>query len=951
MGTPIRFKLKIFISSKCGGKYEYVRKGLKLLLESTGLANVFVYEDELASSQDNISSYLTSLDDSNLCIFIIDNEDWNKNGASAAVLSEEKRAKEKNLRLLYFFCDEGDKSPTAVQQEVKVSQLGRYKVAHKFSDVMDLAYSSVIQDIIDIYKNKSDLPKIASEEERALPKKTDTASSDFTDSHSPEPKLVVAPSGYKISKSKFNFPKASNSIVKDFFGYRDDKIKEPLSDLDALLYEQFMFAIGRLSYSEERILALKEAIIQYQVPEFSKFLGLRFDAQLLYYTDNFDAAIDKLQLAMAEALSNDAIPLWLVNDIAIDIRNVYTESGERKNIIYIDNPGQKIIDESEETVYYPSLDREIENAYESIIKEQFEVSYLPPHTIRYGGSDCGLSNIFNAFCIAQFHGSLTNTLCTKNRLEDVFLALCTSRKLHNSYVDLLRILFVNLNNQKLKKLLTPEFALPYEINQTDIAYVLSDINNIPSDYKKSKATLLLFAYLGYNMDDETFSKGSSELFDYSITWCKSSESVTFIGEQIILFYKKTFRRLAPSKLYEFISAIFSNKKARFYHDTITLMSMIDYTTFPDAEKRKVENLIVALLNGTIDSEGSMSLQPTEERFAVCADPVSEHLDQTIRDYLPDYYNRFYSIEIKATTLDDYITHINHYIELAKKQNLEQGKDGVYHGYSYNPHDLLRYIASKPIVLNHDTLSSIIESALDTLSFDTQTYKAKICAINLLTVLYAKYPDDENWNSVKSSLSEKASGYICGRGIFEGSEGSQGSLRLAYNLFLYKLSMLNADTVLNDLFSVMEYSNDSLLRALDIVLDFLEDMDLNHCDSKIILTILNLCIFVFKQGFTNASRTVALCLAKISSHHEYGHISLRNLSAMMEICTPSAKTAILSRITALDISDRSYTEHLLKKGMADSNYLVRLVANREYLKFTETHPSPLLIPTVDQAPVS
>lgn len=35
--TGVEHKLKVFISSKCGGKYSVARKALKTLLEATGL--------------------------------------------------------------------------------------------------------------------------------------------------------------------------------------------------------------------------------------------------------------------------------------------------------------------------------------------------------------------------------------------------------------------------------------------------------------------------------------------------------------------------------------------------------------------------------------------------------------------------------------------------------------------------------------------------------------------------------------------------------------------------------------------------------------------------------------------------------------------------------------------------------------------------------------------------
>ena len=66
----INRKLQVFISSRCGGKYTIARKALGFMLESTGLANVYVYENEFASSDDNRSAYLNEVDRSDLVIFL-----------------------------------------------------------------------------------------------------------------------------------------------------------------------------------------------------------------------------------------------------------------------------------------------------------------------------------------------------------------------------------------------------------------------------------------------------------------------------------------------------------------------------------------------------------------------------------------------------------------------------------------------------------------------------------------------------------------------------------------------------------------------------------------------------------------------------------------------------------------------------------------------------------------
>lgn len=82
-------KLNVFISSKCADlddakdpnmKYTYVRRELQVLLESTGLFEVYNFDTETASSCSVEDHYLTNLDNSDIVVFLIDNGDEFRRG-------------------------------------------------------------------------------------------------------------------------------------------------------------------------------------------------------------------------------------------------------------------------------------------------------------------------------------------------------------------------------------------------------------------------------------------------------------------------------------------------------------------------------------------------------------------------------------------------------------------------------------------------------------------------------------------------------------------------------------------------------------------------------------------------------------------------------------------------------------------------------------------------------
>lgn len=79
-------RIKVFISSICGeARYDRIRKDLKEAIENTGLAQVYLFEGEQASTISAGDHYLFALEDSDVCIFLIDNKDGVTPGVQAEI--------------------------------------------------------------------------------------------------------------------------------------------------------------------------------------------------------------------------------------------------------------------------------------------------------------------------------------------------------------------------------------------------------------------------------------------------------------------------------------------------------------------------------------------------------------------------------------------------------------------------------------------------------------------------------------------------------------------------------------------------------------------------------------------------------------------------------------------------------------------------------------------------
>ena len=122
----IDYKIRVFISSICGdrGRYDSLRKSLKDTIESTGIAQVYLFGDRPGTTT-AINDYTWSVEDSDVCIFIIDNKD----GVPKGVQNEIDTANRNGIKALYYFCTEFSNEKTQLQLSLEgpviCSLLGR----------------------------------------------------------------------------------------------------------------------------------------------------------------------------------------------------------------------------------------------------------------------------------------------------------------------------------------------------------------------------------------------------------------------------------------------------------------------------------------------------------------------------------------------------------------------------------------------------------------------------------------------------------------------------------------------------------------------------------------------------------------------------------------------------------------------------------------------------------
>lgn len=908
--SGIEHKLRVFISSKCGGKYTIARKSLQKLLEVTGLVETYVFETDPASSEDTQSAYLEYVDGSNLCVFLVDNED----GVPPAVLSEEKRAKDKHLRLLYLFCDENKKEPTPMQEEIKASLSQKYLVVHEFSDIVSKAFDSVMQDVIAVYKRKDD------------PFSSPKCEGDSTGEHS------LNTETYSLLTTSFSkYPHVATILTKRILPADPLKKDEEETQLEKLLSEHLQTVIFEKPFDESIIDGICNEVLKETNGEICEVLQLRYQAQKCYYLTEYDDCLALLQQAISIVMEKQSIPTWIANDIAIDIRHIQGCIDERNSTITLENPGQKLIDASGEPVYFPYLDRQVENMQEEIAKKYYSQLTISPYTTNYGGLDQIFAPLANAFCIATIHGSIVQTEITRDRLVSIYSMLCTLYEDHDLLVEYIKYLVTNRDTKKLDAVIRTYNQSIDILNGQDMDVIADCINNMFNPVHQIMSKYLLASRLGYYMSDATYSVFYKELIEYAMRWVEDDNRIYNVNTYIFDFFRQNTHRAEGKDIVGFIWEVFHHGLRRFYMDCFKVLRTIDFATIKCEDQIKVKEILIDVTSKENEQLFDQYYSSAVIRFCKTTDVPYEDLEAEISAKYQNFYKHTFLLEMSAQRDQDFSEHIKTYLEEASSRNKTQGKNGAYSGYAYESLEVVyNIIKTEAIIINAELLKSLVDVSLETLSAEKQTIQAKRAAVNLLQLAYFRSRgQDEIWNEVKKQMTANASTFSIGNEMGFFSKDTNHILSFQYRLFIHGSFKPDYEGLLDQLYSTDSSDAYTIVQSLQIIADFLECAKDQLDDEALVSAFLYYCIFMSQHKERDVKYHAVICLIELTGFANAKRLALFHLSQIMDSGSQTAKIAILTRLNQIQINeDDSYLKQIINKGKADSNYLVRYVAMRE-----------------------
>lgn len=909
--SDIKEKVKVFISSNIDEKFKLIRESLKLLLLQTGMCIVYCFEEEPASSTDVYSSYLYKIDRTDLVVFLINNAD----GINSGTLKEVKRSRELKKKCIFLFCNEKEKKITELQEEIMSSSTGeKYKEVSTLSHLAEEAYQSILNDIIDIYL-------------RYCGNLYNLIDGDQNIDNEIQEKEVVITSTILKKDTYYRGNEYLISILTNYVLY-DHSCSENCSEFELRFGQLLYFLLGKTTFNNLDFDLLKKAILELHSPgNLKKIVEKRLDALECYFRGSLDECILHLTTALEKAQKAKNIPKWVENDIAIDFRNIVREIDRISNTIQISNTGQKILDNSEEPVYFPVVDRASSSFYENVFINSVQDSIESPFTVKIEGSDRSLSAIVGLYIGALAYGSITHITLIREKLCYYLQYLSFKNRNHRFFVAAIEMLLLCGNGKKLENFIDAYGESTDSIGETDVLRWKKAVDSIGIKYKRLISELLLFSTFGYYFSDAQFSDFYEDIKAKIRIWVEERFADDLIARAYLKALVKNNKRISPKELMN--TAYLFRKKGlrRWYNDVFKMLINLSIKGVDSWVLEQYKAWLIECCGDPSVREKSNYLPLAIQSFRIQLEE-SEKLDEAVKEAFPAFYESTYSLNVFKHDQREWSSFLNNQMETIQTINDEQGKNGCYTSYAVNPYTTVgNIIRNNQGFISETDIEKLCSVILATFKSEKQTHEAKISAASLLCEVFL-YNNGSN-RFIKKTLLEIREN----KELFQRGPNTFITKGYSERLCRCMLDLLDIITQGVSEIELIQYiaTASELEEAEEIIyLQNLRNVTYDLGVSKYNFKGLGSFLQYFLRATKSLNKTIR-CLAYVCMLNIirleplFMDIVMNTVSKAMDTETFETKAAIISRVVKLDY-ENSKVKYVLTKGKADNHYYVRKIAD-------------------------
>lgn len=894
--AEIVYKLKVFISSAVDNEgenlFSKMRKRVKDELESMGIFNVYIYEEGFGTSKNVVDDYLDEIADSHVCLFLINSAD----GVPDGVQKEIDEARKLNKPQIYIFNHENAKGETALEKELKSPQGSRIKIVDLFNEFYNESIESIKSEVVKIYKDYSS--------GRLINGKIDEGHSSV--------ELNLSLTGKHLEKAYIAGFSETRKSICSFFDTEDRSFGGNLSNnLDKYTKSFFDILIGKKNITEFNTTFFLDALKDWHEADVYEVITVRWRAIEYYYAGDLNRCIENLKVAYEKAKSKKLSP-WLIQDILIDLRNKIAMEYNNRNEFEINPIYQEKLMNTKEILSYPVLDRLDKQLLNRIEKKRKDELFKKAHSTTYDNILSEYADILNSiYIVAAHYGSLTHLEMMINRIQEVYLHLVETYSNWKFKLNLLKVTVYLTKKKDLERILRKYNNIYAYINSKDVISIMEFSNKNPNEITQKQNELLILTYLGYYLDNVTFTEKQKEIDIEFKQWLDNPIGNISLGEFYFNYFKGNIERLEQDKVTEYVIDVLSRPMARFYDKAFELLKEVDF--------EKVNQLVIGKLLEVITKklEGNKLNQFQHLRITFVkmyrSAKLKTEIDNLARAYLSGKEKDLYFGEVGEGNENHYKLFKNS-IRSLQASNDEANNGTVYSQSGYNYCSIIKFALTHIQVLSAEDVEELLDVLVRIVINDNQSSDSKVGAFKL--IVYLKN-NDSRFSNMDLYYEEVIKHDRNILPVRESLMLNHSPLIIGFNYFLFK-SIFNKGEETKYQF-ISSLVNADLTERLEISKSIRNYL---YGSSSDINSIVVQMLFILKSDLdeqVRANTTFGLIYLIQNTKNED---ILIELSKMMDSETTLIKNIILRNVEKIKDINPEIVQYIMQKGKLDSHYLIR-----------------------------
>ena len=902
-------KIKVFISSKCddqstGNKYTEVRNNIKTKLERTGLADVYVFEEEGSSTLSAVNHYSFALEDSDVCIFLIDNAD----GIPQGVQREIDIVQKHSIKALYYFCDENSKEKTDFEKSILTADNAKSKTIHSFSELCNESSQALVNDITRIYHYYCKGKLVVIDETES----SETLSESI---------IIKSIDDVDFPKSIIDNIESTTDYLYRIVMREKQGQSEPKSDIDESAAIFLDVVLNGRSINEFNTDLFLDRLKNYQSEQLLAAVEMRWKAIQAYYDNDVEKCLVHLNNALEFSKAN-SIPKWFVNDLLIDIRNLHIVQSIATNR-YSVSPAQEELDALSEQLYYPIVDRVNETLQEKLNHDLYKETIKSPYTVSFGNNIRELVGLIaTSYVVALYFGSLTHIRLLKEKLKTLFFYLTNVYDDWRFKFNLFKYAVCEGDNKEIRELRATYPEILNRLTSEEADEIVSFCSQQALGYLRVKNRLKAFAFVGYYLDDASFNTHFSAVEADINEWMECSSPIIEIGRNLFDCLSEVAYRLPQEKLAELCCKVIEVGWSIYYQDMFKMIG--NRISLKDISAETALRL-VNLITKTAEGDATRGLIPISTLINLRNQDSS--YSNIIDDCVENNYKAWADTYVLETTDDknialDYFCKTIEKIE-AHLDNLKSQGARIISG-TRDIYSLYLFLKNSKIDIE-DHLLSAVNLMSNVLLNDQCSIVYKMDAVLLLCYININFP---SLNQCRTCMSE-----ICNNEDqvlnvdFDMFSANIDLLALKCSLKIMSIFTDNRDyaglvellaLAKNDVATVISISR----FIADLLVDAYKEKLGNDVEWLLLINSLEWMHINNNDARANATR---IFLA-LSYNNEYSEIINRTLVNIVKNENVYLKNLILRKMNLVDgVSDET-RKTIIGVCVHDSNYVTREIAN-------------------------